>query len=451
MASSSSFYVFLCSLAVFLFLGSHAAKPLDPFGSTGIHLSIRKNMTSLQYYTPVEMGSGTGDHINILKYSAKLVIDLGGQLLWVNCDEYNSTSYRPIPCGSAKCKAARGSGCVGCNLPPRPGCTNNTCGVYAYNSIKNLLASEGLGEDVMSVYSTNGVSIIVSYDVPHFPFSCAAPFLLKGLASGTNGMIGLARTPTSLPNQIALAIKLPHPRKFALCIPSSTESGFGDIFIGGGPYYMAPYAKDLSKLLTTTPLLTNPVSTAPVYSEGEPSDEYFIGVKAIRVDGTKLVSFNISLLAIDKKGVGGTKLSPIAPYTLLHTSIYKALVSEFVKKAATKKIKRVTSVAPFGACFSTKTLSSTQTGPFVPTIDLVLQKDSVYWRIYGANSMVQVNKDVLCLGFVDGGSNPRTSIVVGGHQMENYVLEFDTSNYPKFGFSSSLLLHNSSCSHSRIF
>ncbi|KHN03052.1 hypothetical protein glysoja_009918 [Glycine soja] len=40
--------------------------------------------------------------------------------------------------------------------------------------------------------------------------------------------------------------------------------------------------------------------------------------------------------------------------------------------------------------------------PNVSTIDLVL-KGGFQWRIYGANSMVKVAKNVLCLAFVDGG------------------------------------------------
>ena len=156
------------------------------------------------------------------------------------------------------------------------------------------------------------------------------------------------------------------------------------------------------------------------------------------------------MLSVDKKGVGGTKFSTINPYTILHTSIYKAVLKDFVKKAASRKITRVASVAPFGACFSSKTIASTMTGPVVPTIDLVLQSKSVYWRIYGANSMVKVKENVLCLGVVDGGSKPRTSIVIGGHQLEDNMLEFDLAS-SKLGFNSSLLLHNTNCSHYRIF
>ena len=94
-----------------------------------------------------------------------------------------------------------------------------------------------------------------------------------------------------------------------LCVPSSSQSGLGDIFIGGGPYYMLPYTKNVSELLITTPLIINPVSTAPIYSVGDPSDEYFIGVKSIKIDG-QIVEFKTSLLSIDKKELVGLKLVP---------------------------------------------------------------------------------------------------------------------------------------------
>ena len=72
---------------------------------------------------------------------------------------------------------------------------------------------------------------------------------------------------------------------------------------------MLPYTKNVSELLITTPLIINPVSTAPIYSEGDPSDEYFIGVKSIKIDG-QIVEFKTSLLSIDKKELVGLKLVP---------------------------------------------------------------------------------------------------------------------------------------------
>ena len=215
---------------------------------------------------------------------------------------------------------------------------------------------------------------------------------------------------------------------------------------------MPPSTIDLFTLLTLTPLMINPSGNTNNAHEVKYSDAYFIDVQSIMVGGTKLVSFDSSLLAINRNGFGGTRLSTTTPYTILHTSIYKALVDEFVKKASSNKIKRVKSVAPFGACFESKTIPTTKTGPLVPNIDLVLPQRSgtFQWTIYGANSMVEVDKKgVLCLAFVDGGENPRTSIVLGGYQLENYLIEIDLTT-TLIGLSDSLLLHNASCSHGRL-
>lgn len=67
-------------------------------------------------------------------------------------------------------------------------------------------------------------------------------------------------------------------------------------------------------------------------------------------------------------------------------------------------------------------------GPTISTIDLVLQSDIVSWRIFGYNSMVRITTkdvDAWWLGIVDGGSIPKTSIVIGGHQIKDNMLQFD--------------------------
>ena len=102
-------------------------------------------------------------------------------------------------------------------------------------------------------------------------------------------------------------------------------------------------------------------------------------------------------------------------------------------------------MAPFETCFDLSTMRRTNTGLDVPTIGLVLQ-GGVEWTIFGGNSMVLVSKNVACLGFVDGGNEPRTAIVIGGHQLEDNLLEFDLVS-SKLGFSS-LLQQDASCSRS---
>lgn len=260
---------------------------------------------------------------------------------------------------------------------------------------------------------------------------------MNGLANGVKGMAGLGRSKVGIPSQMASAFRF--QIKFALCLSSSSRSN-GAIFFGGGPYVLLP-GIDISKSLTFTKLILNPVSTAGSYFMGDPSTDYFIEVKSIKING-KVVSFNsISLLNIDTEGYGGTKISTLKPYTVLEISIYKAVINAFVKQLS--RIPRVKPVAPFGACFNSTSIGSTRVGAAVPPIDLVLSK-GVSWRFYGANSMVQVSKDVLCLGFVDGGVGPRTSVVNGGHQLEDNLLQFDLAN-KRLGFSS--LFRQTTCAN----
>lgn len=60
--------------------------------------------------------------------------------------------------------------------------------------------------------------------------------------------------------------------------------------------------------------------------------------------------------------------------------------------------------------------------------------------------MVEVGKNVVCLGFVDGGVETEVSIEIGGHQLEDNLLEFDLA-YNRLGFSSSLLFRQTTCSN----
>ncbi|OIV89292.1 hypothetical protein TanjilG_27313 [Lupinus angustifolius] len=395
-----------------------------------------------------------------------VVIDIRERFLWFECgNNYNSTTYKPLHCGTKQCKIAKGTDCINCtNHPLKTGCTNNTCGVEPYNPFGEFFVSGDVGEDILlsssSTYTTNnGSSVVVSNAyIPSFISSCVYPDkfgidgFLGGLAKGKKGVLGLARTSISLPTQLANKYKL--HRKFSLCLPSTSEEkghNNGVLFVGEDPYF-SPHLK-ASKILNYTPLVFNRHSTGPIY-DNDPSTEYFIRLKSIKVDN-QVLNFNTSLLSINKEGHGGTKLSTVIPYTKLHTSIYQPLVNYFVNKASVRKIKRVKAVAPFGACFDARTIRNSVTGPDVPSIDLLL-KGGVKWRIYGANSMVKVDKkNVLCLAFVDGaGLEPTTplatSIVIGGHQLEDNFVEFDLVSL-KFGFTSSLLLRNSSCSHSTTF
>ncbi|KDP40111.1 hypothetical protein JCGZ_02109 [Jatropha curcas] len=294
-----------------------------------------------------------------------------------------------------------------------------------------------LGMDILSLQSTNGRNPGKSVSVPNFLFSCAPDFLVEGLASGVKGMVGLGRHNISLPNQFSTAFGF--KKKLALCL----TGGDGVIFFGDGPYEMLPGNTDLSQHLTYTSLILNHMTTSGSYFENETSAGYFIGLTAINING-KRVKIDKKLLSIDQDGEVGTKISTVDPYTVLQSSIYKAFTKTFIKLL--KKVPRVKAVKPFDVCFDAKSFSSTRVGPGEPPVDFVLQNNETVWRIWGANSMVYVNEKTLCLAFIDGGAEPRTSIVIGGYQLENNLLQFDLAS-KRLGFSGSLLFSQTTCSN----
>ncbi|KAM1304572.1 hypothetical protein ACFX1Q_022924 [Malus domestica] len=236
-------------------------------------------------------------------------------------------------CNSAQCSLSNFKACtIVCYSSHKPGCNNNTCGLFPGNTVTRTSTSGDLGQDIVSFQSTDRSNLGRLVSVLNLLFTCGATSLLKGLASGVKGMVGLSRAKVRLHFQFTSAFSF--HRKFAICLRSSLS-----------------FSGVVSKSLTFTPLIVNPVSIADAYFDGKPSAEYF----------NRYVSTNIST---------------VNPYTILKTSLYNAMVNAFVKEVA--KIPRVKAVAPFGACFNSKNIGSTRVGPAVPYIDLVLQSKSVY-------------------------------------------------------------------------
>ncbi|KAI6674729.1 hypothetical protein NL676_002635 [Syzygium grande] len=426
-----------CSLlfSLLLFFAAAVAPSFQqPFHPVALVLPVSKDASTLQYVTRISQRTPL--------IPVDLVVDLGGQFLWVDCEQnYVSSTYRPARCGSAACTLARASGCGDCFSAARPGCNNNTCGVTPDNTVTHTATGGEVATDVVSVNSTDGSNPGVAYDVTQFIFACAPSFLLDGLASGAQGMAGLGRTRIALPSQFASAFTF--SRKFAICLSSSATAN-GVIFFGDSSYNFLPNI-NASQSLAYTPLYVNPVSTASAYSQGEPSSEYFIKVTSIAV-GDKNLSLNSTLLSIDSDGYGGTKISTVNPYTVLESSIFAALTEAFVQEVASMNITRVSAVSPFEYCFSSAGVTSTRVGPGVPYIFFVLQGEEAVWTITGSNSMVEVSEDVLCLGFVDGGSRPRTSVVIGGYQLQDNLVQFDLAS-SRLGFSSTLLGRQTTCAN----
>ncbi|ESQ41921.1 hypothetical protein EUTSA_v10015503mg [Eutrema salsugineum] len=363
---------------------------------------IKDKATSL-YYTNLNLGNN-----NQSPLTHSLAVDIGGgSSVLLRCNTAaKSTTYLPIGCNSARCKQAK----------PDLLCFNktNTCGKYVSTSFTEHPLNTLLGLDSVSLLTLkpNGVTNTVHSSLT---LACTNDAnALKLMPEVVNGTIGLGKSSISLLSQLASMHRI--RRNFALCLPSK-PAGLGSLHIGGG----SVYTNDVSKSLASTPLIV----------DGK-SGEYFIDVNSIEIAG--------KIIPLDKKSRGNAMICTLAPYTVLQTSIYKALVREVVRET---KMLRAAKVKPFEACFSSKGM---RLAASVPVIDLVVN-GGAKWRINPWNSMVKMKGDVVCLGFLDGGVNMKTTeMVIGGFQMEDHVVEFDLES-SKFSFSSSLLLHNTSCSH----
>lgn len=405
---AASLPIFLLFSFTFLLTFSLAQKPSSQ--NIGIVLPVIKDVSTLQYVTHMHHGSNPMVPI-------KLVVDLGGPVFWLDCASgHMSSSHRPINGGSLQCSRANiANGC--------------DCSVDTVNTITHGATRGELVEDIVAVDCVDRSGLVTSITtVDHFLFSCVPPWLLNGLASGVKGMLGLGRARISLPSQLATSFGF--QRKFAICLSSSN----GVVLLGNEPY-VSIFEPDLPNSLMYTPLISN---------QDGALEDYYINVKSIKINGKRL-SLNTSTLSM-----GGTKLSTILPYTTMESTIYDTFKRAYIKIATSMNITRVASVAHFDVCFSSNGLEKTWDGPAVPVIDLVVQSEMVKWRIHGRNSMVEVSDGVLCLGFLDGGVSPKASIVIGGHQLEDILLEFNLGT-SMLGFSSSLLMRDTSCSNFKLY
>ncbi|GAA0139041.1 protease [Lithospermum erythrorhizon] len=394
-------------------------------------IPISKDPSTLQYLGHFSIG-----------YPPKptsLVLDLGGKSLWRDCENgFNSSTYKLVKCGSAACSIAKAN--QNCNK------NKKTCHLFSENTITEKIDDNELALDSMYLQSTDGIKA-----GPDFIFSCSRKSLLKGLAKEARGMAGLGRYPLSLPNLLSSAFGGSLPKKFSLCLPKAEQTN-GVLFFGKGPFFFYSDTNkselfDITSFFryTSVKLYTNPISTAINSARNEPSTEYFIKIESMQLSG-KYVPLNKTLLSINNKGYGGTKLSTVTPYTILESSIYKALTELYDDQFG--YAVKVPPVAPFTKCYTTERLLRLPVlGWGVPWIEVFFDEaKDVRWTLYGTNTMVEVGNNTVCFAFVDGGVNTTTSIVIGAYQMEDQLFEFDLAS-SKLGISSSLHWDFTQCSN----
>ncbi|KAK9078447.1 hypothetical protein SSX86_002504 [Deinandra increscens subsp. villosa] len=330
----------------------------------------------------------------------------------VSCEEYQCTEVRTTySYQSPLCSPVTNDS----TIPDWGYCT---CPVNVVDPITGSCSQALLNYDEFTVNTSDGRNVFNNELYGAYPnAACAPSSAFQSFPANVSGVMALSTSPYALPAYLYDPLK----RIIGLCLPSNLSNP-GILLYGTGPYYLLPQSNiDVRTYLSYTPLLTHPDSFG-----------YFIGVNSIVIKARSIdVPINTT-----------TKISTTEPYTTLRTDIYNGVVRRFIK--VTQRIPPAKPVAPFGLCFNTST-NGTQVSLKVPDIEFNLQGGKK-WSVSTSNSMKQVTKDVACLAFVDSGATSEPAIVIGSFQFEDNFVVFDLEN-STFGFSSSLLRKQTSCSN----
>jgi len=301
------------------------------------------------------------------------------------------------------------------------------------NPVTQQAAMGELAQDVLAIYAINGPKPGPMVTIPQFLFSCAPSFLAqKGLPNNVQGVAGLAHSPISLQNQLSSHFGL--KRQFTMCLSRYPNSNgailFGDapnnMHFGQGNNYNNKNNPNLFNNLVYTPLT--------ITQQGE----YRIHVTSIRLNQHTVVPVSAPMLSSYPEGVmGGTLISTSIPYTILQHSLFEAFTQVFAKQYPRQA--QVNAVGPFGMCFDSKRINQAL------SVEFVMDRPDVVWRISGENLMVQPRNGVSCLAFVNGGLHPKAAITIGSRQLEENMMMFDLAR-SRLGFTNSLNSHGMKCS-----
>ncbi|KAI3790639.1 hypothetical protein L2E82_03834 [Cichorium intybus] len=389
------------------------------------HTDAAKPLYSVQIMTA---------YVNMQYLHANFLIDVDAPFIWHDCivqwNIYpgscppNTLCTSPVSCEEFQCTSVRTSYSYqkpSCSPPNNdstlPGWGYCTCPVNVVDPVTGSCGQANLNYDDFTVNTSDGKNVFTGLYGAYPNAACAPSSAFQSFPANVTGVMALSSSPYALPAYLFQPLK----KVIGLCLPS-TLSTSGVLFYGNSPYYLLPQKDvDIRSYLSYTPLIKHPDSFG-----------YFIGVNNIVI---KKRSISIPANAT-------TKISTLDPYTILRTDIYNPVVRRF--QMVTKRIPPAKPVPPFGLCFSTST-NGTQAALRVPDIDFSLPEGKK-WTMSTANSIKQVTKDVSCLALVDGGATSEPAIVIGTFQMEDNFLVFDLEN-STFGFSSSLLRKQTSCSN----
>ncbi|MQL74902.1 hypothetical protein Taro_007268 [Colocasia esculenta] len=359
-------------------------------------VSSNKGVNDLQQSQvsiPVTSGEeiGSGDYVVTVGFGTPakqqtVIFDTGSNVCWIQCqpcvgtcykqketifDPSSSTSYRNVSCDSNACSNLDTSGCSGgtCLYSVRYGDNSSTVG---------FLATETLSLSPDDVYR-------------NFVFGCGEQN--QGLFSGVAGLVGLARSPSSLVSQVSKTLG----DVFSYCLPVSNSTGYLSI------------GKSFAPNVAYTPMLAD--TPAPSL--------YFIDLVGISVGGSKLP------VPPSVFRSGGTIIDSGTVITRLPSSAYSALRSAFRK--AMSQYQQSEPVSVLDTCYD---FSGVQNVSY-PTITLHYDGADVALELAGV--LLSVEGTVACLPFV-GNVDPSEVSIIGNLQQLGMEVIYDIGEQ-KIGFA----------------
>jgi hypothetical protein len=228
-----------------------------------------------------------------------LTLDTGSDLVWTQCapcrdcfdqglpflDPAASSSYAPLPCNAARCRALPFTSCGGRSWG------NRTC-VYVYHYGDKSLTVGQLATDRFT-FGHDDARRRITFGCGHFN---------KGVFSANEtGIAGFGRGRWSLPSQLNVT-------SFSYCFTSMFESESSFVTLGGAPAKLHSHAHTGG--IQTTPLITNP---------SHPS-LYFLSLEGISVGAARIPVPRLRRAIIDSG----------ASITTLPEDVYDAVKAEFV-------------------------------------------------------------------------------------------------------------------------
>lgn len=359
--------------------------------STSINLKLTKHPSTNHYLTRLHLADSS-------PHLLAFILDLDTPFVWTH-------HHNPGPLGRV---TARSIDCLTANGHQNPPTAASTCSLTTANPIT--------GESVSGELVTGELLFDEEAGDVFDRFLYVSGAFTEGrrLPDGIDGVLGFGRkSRVSLISQLSHSISM--TRRFSVCF----SGGNGDGFVSLGRDTGLDEIKGSSMAYTPMMVVEDRVTSST-------GNNYYVNVKAMEINGRKLVVQPVK-----------AKISSVVRYTTLSRVIYGTIMKGFEEAAAKSGMIRAPAVGGFELCY--RKLEETKA---VPVVEFVMQSELVRWRFDEKNVMVDVGKDTMCLGVVEGGEDDE--VVVGGYTLEENLVEFDLES-EMVGFSGSLLRRGNGC------